>query len=302
MVVLIVYGSLYPWVFEARYLPASPLYILLHSWDANLRDRRFLFDVAVNIAVYIPLGMSAYLAMRRFKSHALGILVPVALGTLLSATIEMVQLFTPHRVCSAVDLVNNILGSGLGVLAGFEFTQIADVPVTGPVFHVRDRSAIALLFFWVSSLLFPLFPVLSLDIWRAKVSAFIDTPLISPIPILLSAAEWFAVGRLLSMAGARSPFRWLLVLLLLVPVQFGIVNHSPMPADFAGAALAVLLFHFFGKGPSADRLAGVALSALFDAQRTCALPFRGSPAGFFVDSVRRTSGYRVAGRHSDPSR
>ena len=207
MVVLIVYGSLYPWVFEARYLPASPLYILLHSWDANLRDRRFLFDVAVNIAVYIPLGMSAYLAMRRFKSHALGILVPVALGTLLSATIEMVQLFTPHRVCSAVDLVNNILGSELGVLAGFAFTQIADVPLTGPVFHVRDRSAIALLFCWVSSLLFPLFPVLSLDIWSAKVSAFTDTLLISPIPILLSAAEWFAVGRLLSMAGSRSPFR-----------------------------------------------------------------------------------------------
>ena len=280
VVVLIVYGSLYPWVFEARYLPASPLYILLHSWDANLHDRRFLFDVAVNIAVYIPLGMSAYLAMRRFKSHALGILVPVALGALLSATIEMVQLFTPHRVCSALDLVNNILGSGLGVLAGFAFTQIADVPVTGPVFHVRDRSAIALLFFWVSSLLFPLFPVLSLDIWRAKVSAFIDTPLISPIPILLSAAEWFAVGRLLSMAGARSPFRWLLVLLLLVPVQFGIVSHSPMPADFAGAALAVLLFHFFGKGPSADRLAGIALLLSLTLRGLAPFHFEGPPRVF----------------------
>jgi VanZ family protein len=183
VVVLIVYGSLYPWAFEARHLPASPLYILLHSWDANLQDRRFLFDVAVNIAIYIPLGMSAYLALRRFKSHALEILLPVALGTLLSASIEMAQLFTPHRQCSAVDLVDNILGSVFGVIAGFAFTQIADVPATGPGLRIRDRSAVALLFCWVSFQLFPLFPILSLSILRAKFSAFIHAPFISPDPI-----------------------------------------------------------------------------------------------------------------------
>jgi len=215
--------------------------------------------VAVNIAVYIPLGISAYLAMRRVESHVLGILSPVALGALLSATVEMVQLFTPHRVCSAVDLVSNTVGSALGVLAGFAFTQITDVPVVGLGFRIRDRSSVALLFCWVSFLLFPLYPDLSLGAWKAKLSALIHTSSGSPISILLNAAEWFAVGRFLFAAGARSPFRWLLVLLLLVPVQFGIVNHSPTPADFAGAALAALLFHFFGMGPSADCLAGIAL-------------------------------------------
>ena len=215
--------------------------------------------MVVNIAVYMPLGGSAYLAMQRFKSNVLAVLSPAALGTLLSATIEMAQLFTPHRLCSAVDLVSNILGSALGMLAGFAFTQISDVPVEGLGFRFRDRSAVALLFCWAAFLLFPLYPDLWLAAWRAKLSALIHASLTSPIPILLNAAEWFAVGRLLFAAGARSPFRWLLVFLLLVPVQFGIVNHSPMAADFAGAALAVLLFHFFGMGPSADRLAGIAL-------------------------------------------
>ena len=121
VVLLIAHGSLYPWEFTARHLAASPLYVLLHSWGANVYDRRFLFDMAVNVAVYIPLGMSAYLAFRRFKSVALEFLAPVALGALLSASMEMLQLFTPHRQCSAIDLVNNTLGSGGGMLDGFAF-------------------------------------------------------------------------------------------------------------------------------------------------------------------------------------
>ncbi len=267
-------------MFEVRHLSASPFYILLHSWAANPRDRRFLFDVAVNIASYIPLGMSACLAIRRFTSPALAALSSVVLGALLSATIEMVQLFTPHRVCSAVDLVSNTLGAASGVLAAFAFTQITAIPVAGLRFHFRDRSAVALLFCWVSFLLFPLFPDLWLSAWRAKFAAFIHAPLISPVPILLNAAEWFAVGQLLSAAGVRSPFRWLSALLLLVPIQFGIVNHSPLPADFAGAVVGVLLFHFFGQGPSSDRLAGITLLLGLTLRGLAPSHFAGPPQAF----------------------
>jgi len=207
----------------------------------------------------MPLGMSAYLALRRFQSLALEVVGPVALGMLLSASVEMLQLFTPHRVCSTVDLISNTVGSALGVFAGFAFTEIANIPPTGPEFRVRDRGALALLFGWVASLLFPFFPVLWLSIWRAKLAAFVHAAPIDPIPMLLSAAEWFAVGRLLLGAGAKSPLRWLLAMLLLAPAQFAILNHNPMPADFAGAALAAVLFIFFGKRPYADRPAAIAL-------------------------------------------
>ena len=236
--------------------------------------------MAVNVAVYIPLGGSAYLAIRRVESRVLVMLVPIALGTVLSATIEMVQLFTPQRVCSTVDLASNILGSALGVIAGFVFARITDVPAAGLGFGFRDRSAVALLFCWVSFLLFPLYPNLGLSDWSAKYSAFIHSPLGSPITVLLNAAEWFAVGRLLFAAGASSPFRWLSVLLLLVPVQFGIVNHNPMPADFAGGALAALVFYFFGNGPSADRFAGIALLLTLTLVGLAPLNFEGPPQPF----------------------
>jgi hypothetical protein len=125
-----------------------------------------------------------------------------------------------------------------------------------------------------------MFPVLYQSVWQTKLSAFIHAPLISPIPILLSAAEWFAVGRLLVAAGAGAPFRWLVVVLLLVPAQFAIVNHSPMPADFAGAALGSLLFYFFGRGPSADRLAGTALLLALTLRGLAPFHFEGPAQAF----------------------
>lgn len=277
---LIVYGSLYPWAFEIHPLPASPLYLLFHSWDANFADRRIVFDVAVNIGIYIPLGMSAFFAFRRFGNTALELLTPVAIGTSLSASMEMTQLFTPHRQCSSVDLVNNILGSALGVVAGIVFTKIVDIPAAGPAFRVRDRGAVLLLFGWVAALLFPLFPVLSLIAWKEELSAFAGAPLLSPIPTLLRAAEWFGVGRLLFAAGAASPIRWLLVLVLLVPIQFGIINHRPMPADFEGAAVAVLLYFFFGERPQADRLAGIALMVALTLRGLSPFRFEGPARDF----------------------
>jgi VanZ family protein len=246
VIALIVYGSLYPWAFQATSLPASPLYILLHSWDANPTDRRFLFDVAVNIAIYIPLGMSGYLAFRRVRVFA-----PVAIGTLLSASMEMLQLYTPHRQCSSIDLVDNILGSAIGVIAGIAFTRIVDIPAL----RVRERGAVALLFCWIGALLFPAFPVLWLGMWRTKLSAFAHAPVLDPIPMLASAAAWFAVSRLLIAAGARRPMVWLAALLVLLPVQFGIMNRTPQPADFEGAAIALAACSFIGT----DRLAGILL-------------------------------------------
>jgi VanZ family protein len=280
VVLLIAYGSLYPWEFTAHHLAASPLHILLHSWDANIYDRRFLFDMAVNVAVYIPLGMSAYLAFRRFKSVALEFLAPVALGALLSASMEMLQLFTPHRQCSAIDLVDNILGSGVGVLAGVAFAEIADLPNTGPAFRFRDRRAVALLFCWVASLLFPLFPVYYLADWMAKLTAFTQAPALSPIPILLRAAEWLAVGRLLVAAGARRPFRWLAALLLLAPLQFAIVNHYPTPPDLEGAAVGACLFGFFGRGPGRDFFAGIALLLATTLRSLAPFHFEGQAQAF----------------------
>jgi hypothetical protein len=57
----------------------------------------------------------------------------------------------------------------------------------------------------------------------------------------------------------RSPLRWLLVALALLPLQFGIMSHNPAPADFIGAALGIAAFHYLGGGKKADRAAAAAM-------------------------------------------
>jgi hypothetical protein len=101
----------------------------INYWDANFKCRRFVLDVAVNVGIYIPLGMSAFLAFRRFQTTALELLSPIAIGTLRLASVEMLQLFTPHPRCSSIDLVNNSL---IGYWRA-ELSTFAHAPLISPM-------------------------------------------------------------------------------------------------------------------------------------------------------------------------
>lgn len=226
-----------------RELPESPLYLLFHSWDFAT-GRRFLADIIVNVAIYVPVGMFGFLAFRRFRYAG-----PILAGTVLSGCIEMTQLYTPNRQCSTVDLVTNIGGSILGVLVGILFERTAG-SVRVDVFGGRDRAALALLFCWVAAMLFPLFPDTSLPDWGHKFRIFAHGPWMSPVPLVSAAASWFAAGLLLR----SGVLRWgtgLAVSLFLVPAQLFILTRQPLPVQMVGAVAGVALFAFARRlGPS----------------------------------------------------
>jgi VanZ family protein/uncharacterized protein Usg len=231
----------------------------LHAWSADLHSRRFWADVAVNIGIYMPLGMSGYLAFRRYRSKLLAFVAPLLIGATLSALIEMGQLFTPYRDCSAIDLTNNILGTSLGILAGWIFKEIVDLPPTAPSFAIRDRGAVTLLYCWAAFQLFPFFPVTSLGVWKHKLLGLVHGLWFIPIPVLLSAAEWLVVGQLLLAAGADPLPPWLAGFVLLIPAQFAIIDHELIPADFLGPLLGCALFLVCRRAKQADLFAGLLL-------------------------------------------
>jgi VanZ family protein len=234
VVLLVVYGSLYPWQFVARELPASPLWLLFHSWEVAT-GRRFLADIIVNIAIYVPVGMFGFLAFRRFRYAG-----PIVFGAVLSGCIEMTQLYTPSRQCSTVDLATNIAGSILGVLAGILFERIGG-PVRVHVPGGRDRAALGLLFCWVASLLFPLFPETSLPSMRSKLFLFVYSAWLSPLPLISSAACWYAAGLMM-----RSRV-WLALSLLLIPAQLLVVTRQPLAVQLVGAIAGTAAFAATGR-------------------------------------------------------
>jgi len=252
---------LYPLHFVHRDLPVSPLYILLHSWEW-VATPRFLSDVIINIAIYVPLGISAHLVLRRYGSRLLALAGPVALGTLLSASVEMLQLYTPTRMCSAVDLMNNAIGSALGVVAGLLLAHGTGAwDFRAEDVNIRDARAAGLLCVRLTVLLFPFFPVISRYVWISKLQIFRAQSLISVTQTALAGAEWFATGLLLVAAGVKRPLRWLLLGTLLLPLQLFILGRIPTPSDFIGAAAGIIAFHYFGKEHSTRRTTAAVLIA-----------------------------------------
>ena len=231
-------------------LPANPLLILINSWPADLN--RFIFrDLVVNVALYVPAGLTGNLAFRRFGKTWLSLAAPVLICTLWSAAIEMVQLFIPTRNTSALDLSTNVIGSMIGVVLGIVLEDVVVLrrsrspsPQSRRQRKPPDRSAAALLVCWLNWLWFPLFPVLGRAVLLHKADLFLHAPFAQPVPFVSAMLAWVAAGNLLHAAALRPARRWLAISVTLVPLQLFIVDRQPVAAALAGAVAGVFIFTF----------------------------------------------------------
>ena len=108
---LIVYASLFPFA-GWRYQGILPWAFLSASFPRYWSG----FDVAINIAGYIPFGCLLALSALRggYIRHA--IVVPCVLAILFSLTMEMLQTYLPARIPSREDWLLNSLGASLGAI------------------------------------------------------------------------------------------------------------------------------------------------------------------------------------------
>jgi VanZ family protein len=110
---LVIYGSLYP-LAGWRDQGLSPFAYLA----AGLPRYFTWFDVVLNVAAYLPLGLLAVLALAPRLSGAAAALGATAAATAVSLLLEAAQSYLPERIPSNVDLAANVLGAAIGALAG----------------------------------------------------------------------------------------------------------------------------------------------------------------------------------------
>lgn len=238
-IALIVYGSLWPWQYNPAHATGNPVLILLHSWP-DKGGKADVADIVVNLLLYIPIGMFGYMALDKDRRREMRIFAPVVLGFVLSASIEMTQIFDKTRNCSAVDLLCNTVSAAAGVLLGFLFRQSLRASVDHPERRLRASGPLMLLYLWVGFQVVPLFP-LTFQI-GPKLPALLPGHL-SKVEFLVSLIAWMAVACLLeAVYDATWAWRLLLMTSLLAPAKIFIAQRQPTYSELAGVAAALIIW------------------------------------------------------------
>lgn len=87
---------------------------LLAGWGLPLEPTAVVLEFVANIALFVPIGLLARLALPRVRAWVI-----VLAGCLASTTIELVQLAIPSRYSTVSDVIANTLGTlaGVGLVA-----------------------------------------------------------------------------------------------------------------------------------------------------------------------------------------
>ena len=164
-VLLIVYGSLYP--FTGWRWPDDHTAIILQGWWPQHISRG---DLITNLLAYFPLG---YLLGRALPGRLNGFAAvawTTVLGTFLSAGIEVMQIFLPQRQSSLSDIVLNSISTLIGAFLAW---GMGERTLLGGRLRALRREwflqgrltdiGLAALGLWALSQLVPLVPSLDVD-------------------------------------------------------------------------------------------------------------------------------------------
>ena len=193
-VALIVYASLYPFA-GWRDQGVGPWAFLWSPWPKYWTG----FDLAANVAGYLPLGFLLALSFVRGAGQRFaptGRAVAIGLATLLAAVLslalEALQTYLPVRVASNLDFALNVAGALLGALAA-GILDAAGAIDRWSRFRVRwfvddARGALVLLALWPFALLFPAAVPLGLGQVFERLEAalagwLLDTPFLEWLPV-----------------------------------------------------------------------------------------------------------------------
>ena len=147
VVALMGYGSLYP--FDFNFGGSHPsLADALHRLTWARAGRA---DRVRNVLLYVPLGFCLMLWLRARVGFIWATLIATVLGSLLSLTIELAQVYLSLRVPSLMDITLNAVGTLLGAVLGVVWRNLSALVYLPPNTRTRpgDRSALVLLLTWV---------------------------------------------------------------------------------------------------------------------------------------------------------
>ncbi|HEY5806519.1 MAG TPA: VanZ family protein [Povalibacter sp.] len=281
VVALIAYGSLYPFNFKPDALQRGLLDALRElSWARAGRG-----DRVANVLLYLPLGFCLFLWLAPRVRRATSVVVATLLGSVLSLTIEVSQVYISSRVPSLTDLTLNVLGTLVGATGGVVWDRI------GGLMHLprrvektrRDPSAALLVTLWLLWRLAPFVPHFDLGKLKAALQPLIR-PQIEFGATLIFLTYWLVIAQALStlVSRARTLEALLLTMAAVLVGRLVVANQSFVPSELLALILLlpiVVLMYRLTAGPQRQLLLGAMLIVFF-VERLAPFSFAGPPATF----------------------
>jgi VanZ family protein len=227
-IVLIAYGSLYPW--HLRPVPSgqNPVSIVFHSWPSPM-DAGSVRDIAVNVLVYLPLGLFAFSTLAEFWRPRVAALASLLVGFVLSTFVELSQVFIVGRVPSLLDITSDTAGTAIGIVAGALWNRGRHRRVPRPDWDF-------LLCLWVLAQTFPFVP-------RLRPNVTLRSPLEDVLLFFAEAASLVPLIRSLGATEHRNRI-FLAALLLLVPLKAFIYTRGVTLAEIVCSAIVFAIAWF----------------------------------------------------------
>jgi VanZ family protein len=197
-------------------------------------------DRIANVLLYLPVGFCLMLLLNTRLQRVPAAALAIVLGTCLSLSIEVAQVYISSRVPSLTDLALNAAGTALGVGAGIAwhgFARLMHLPTRAENTR-RDPGAGLVIGLWLAWRFAPFVPQLDLGKLKAALR-----PLFSPhfdlIDVFSFLTCWLVVNQAMSSLVSR-PRRLEALLLLIAAVLVGRLVVANQ-AFIASELLALLL-------------------------------------------------------------
>jgi len=235
--VIIVYGSLFPFNFQAHDLNWVIFDLFLQSW----RDRTSWGDLLSNIALFVPFGVAGILSTRNLRFSFLKVLLVFASGLILAVGLQFTQIYLPERIATLNDAIWNALGLTLGIF----FALVANKSILKLQIEVREIPLIPLVLLgvWITYRLVPFVPTIDFQVIKDSLKPLLIQPDISLLAVFINTVSWVLAAHFLKyLTGTKGALGKLaLFMVSLFSLEILIVENDVTASNIVGAVIALIV-------------------------------------------------------------
>lgn len=239
--VIIVYGSLFPFNFQAHDLNWATFNLFLQSWH----DRSSWGDLLSNIALFVPFGAAGMLSTRNLRFPLLNVLLVFTGGLILAVVLQFAQLYLPGRIAALNDSIWNMLGLTLGIFFAF----VANKYILKLQIEVRVIPLIPLVLLgvWSAYRLVPFVPTIDFQTIKDSLKPLLIQPEISLLAVFVNTVSWMLAGHFLKyLTGARDALGKLGIFMASIfGLEILIIENDVTASNIMGALIALAVSAIF---------------------------------------------------------